>query len=319
MSIVRPDAAVVIDGRRLSAAEGAVAELHVELGVDGGFDRVTLTLSRLSPVLDVRLDATVTVAMGDRDSLVDVFTGRVVAAWARPDGAVVEALADAVALADVRVGRAYLDQTAGDIARDLIASAGLRAGSIDAALDLPAYHVDERRTAWRHLRDLGRLCDAVVRSGADGSVDFVQHRARRADHRLRAGAELIAWQIGETGARRSMDVVPSSAASEAGASRWQFLLAEPDGGAPGEPTVVVAPARTRDGARTMADAIAAAADRRGTGGWLMVTGSPAIRAGDLVEVAELPHGGERTWRVLDAQHRLDSLGLRSRFRVEAAA
>lgn len=320
MSLVRPDANVVIDGRTLTAAEGAISEISVELGVDGAFDRVSLTLSSLSPVTDSIFGAALQVSMGNRGDLVDVFHGVVVEAQSTPSGLFVEALTDAVALGATRIGRAYIDQTAADIARDLISSGGVTAGTVEAPLELAAYHVDERRSAWRHLRELSRLSGCALRSNADGAVDFSPIRSGRADHVLRRGAELVSWQIGDAGAiGEAPDVVPSGAQSEAGSSRWQFLLAEPDGGAPSTPTVVPAAIRTRDAARNFADVLTKAATRRSATGWLISTGVPKIRAGDLVDVTELQHGPDATWRVLTARHCLDGGGLWSRIRLEAAA
>jgi hypothetical protein len=48
-------------------------------------------------------------------------------------------------------------------------------------------------------------------------------------------------------------------------------------------------------------------------------GGTAVRAGDLVELTDLPDGPDRTWHVLEAQHVLDAWGLRCRLRLEAAA
>ena len=77
--------------------------------------------------------------------------------------------------------------------------------------------------------------------------------------------------------------------------------------------------RTRDAARNFADVLTKAATRRSATGWLISTGVPKIRAGDLVDVTELQHGPDATWRVLTARHCLDGGGLWSRIRLEAAA
>ena len=319
MSLRRPTVTVTVDGHTLDAAQAAIAELLVELGIGAALDRVTATLSAHSPLIDSASGAALTVAMGYGDDVDDVFTGVVTDTRRTPWGVVLDALTDACVLTTVRIGRAYLDQTAADVATDLIASGGARVGRIDAAVDLPVYHVDERRSAWRNLCDLARLTGSTLRSAADGSIDLTPPRTGVPDHRLRCGAELLGWGTGEAGSLPDAPAVaPSGAGSEAGATRWQLLLAEPDGGPPSRPTLVPSAIRTRDAARAVEDALAAARTRCARRGTLVAVGLPAVRGGDLVDVTDLPHGADAAWRVLDARHVLDRGGLRSRLLLEAA-
>lgn len=319
MSLPRPDATITIDGRDLRAREAAVAAVHVELGLGGALDAATLVLSGLTPELDLGPGATIEISLDGGTGGEQVFTGAVSDVQHTPWGMVVAALTDAAVLCDVRLGRAYVSQTAGDVATDLVQAGGARPGTIDAPLDLPAYLVTERRSVWRTLQDLARLSGSVLRSQADGSVDFMPVRSGVADHRVRAGAELLAWRAGSAGSVAVPPaVVPSGAASEAGSSRWQMLLAEPDGGPPSDATLVPMAIRSRDAAQSVHAALDAAAKRREATGVVVTLGATAVRAGDLLDVTDLPHGPDRTWRVLEVHHVLDPAGLRSRLRLEAA-
>jgi hypothetical protein len=320
VTLSRPGAGITVDGQALSATESAVSEVLVELGLNGALDTATLVLASLSPVADVAPGASIEVALRVGDEETPVLTGTVIDSRRTPWGAVVVAQTEAAVLARARVGRAYVSQTAGDVVSDLISSGGCRPGTVDAPLDLPAYLVSERQSVWRALQDLARLTGSVVRSRADGAVDFAPPRSRPADHSLRAGAEMLSWAVGDAEPAGAVPaVVPSGAGSEAGSSRWQFLLAEPDNGPPGEPTIAPPSVRTRDAAQSVGDRLAASADRRAGVGVVTIVGGHAVRAGDLVDLTDLSAGPDRTWHVLDAQHLLDRWGLRSRLRLEAAA
>lgn len=338
MTLPRPDANLTVDGQAFSAAESGLSELQVELGLNGALDTATLVLSSLSPVVAVAPGAAIEIGLVVGGDETPVLVGSVVDSRRTPWGAVVVAQTEAAVLARAHLGRAYLAQTAAEIATDLVTSGGARTGTIEAPLDLPSYSVSERRTVWRALQDLAQLSGSVLRSQADGTVDFAPPRAGPADHSLRAGAELLTWVVGSVDPAGAVPaVVPSGAGSEAGSSRWQFLLAEPDSGSPDGPTLVPMPVRTRDAAQSVHDRLAAAGARRRGAAAVTVVGGQAVRAGDLVDLEDLPGGegarlaaqaagaaglagdGGSAFHVLEAHHVLDGWGLRSRLRLEAAA
>ena len=126
---------------------------------------------------------------------------------------------------------------------------------------LAAYHVDERRSVWTHVRELARLTGAELSSAGAGRSTSARSR-RAADHTLRHGADLVAWDVGPRGgAGTAVSVVPFGAASEEGTAKWHILLREPEGSSPKGP-VIVAGGAARPGRR----AGAADALRRAPGG-----------------------------------------------------
>ena len=316
MVLPRPGAALRIDGRQLGMPEAAAVAVAAESTVTGTHDRAGIVLGPLSPWLEASAGAVAELSLGVGDDLEPVLTGRVVRVRQLPWGTLLDVLAATAALDRLRVGRVYTAQTAGDIVRDLCSSADLTPGEVDAGPTLSAYHIDERRTGWRHLRDLARLMGSELASGAGGEVHVRAPRTGRAQHRLRAGAELLAWSAGtKTPGPEPLQVGPYGAASEQGADAWSLVAHQPGGSGPHR---VLPGIRDREGASSI-DRAASAAHAR-SDGWAraLATGSPAIRAGDLVELADVPRASG-TYRVLRARHRLDGSGLRTSIEMEAAA
>jgi hypothetical protein len=321
MTIRRPDAALTLDGNRLTAAEAALAGLQVELAVGAGHDRFRATLGTLSPFVDVGAGASAVVELGYGDSLETVLTGTVTAVDRRPWGLVVEGLAATLSLSRTFLGRSYVSQSAADIVSDLVGGANGDVGEVSAPLQLAAYHVDERRSVWSHVCALAQLAGCELSADGAGAVNFRPPKSGAADHSFRHAAELVAWEVGPRDTTRTdVSVVPFGAASEQGSDRWHVLLREPDGGPPSDETLVSAALRDRDGAQTFEQAIRDARTRRATGGEVLVGGDATVRAGDVVTLDDLPGGDGSPLRVTAATHRLGGgTGFHTLVNVEGVA
>lgn len=317
MALPRPAATIVVDGRELSLAEAAVVSIAVETTVLGGHDRATIVLGPLSPWLDLATGSEIEIALGmNDDDLEAVLTGRVSGVRQLVWGALVDVLATTAALDRLRLGRSYTAQRVGDIVRDLCGAAGLTPGEIADGPTLGAYHVDERRTGWRHLRDLAALLGAEPASGAGGEVHVRAPRTGSAQHSLRAGAELLDWAAGpRTPGAEPLPVGPYGAASEQGADAWSLIQHAPGGSGPHR---VLPAIRDRDAASALDDATAAAHARSAARARATATGTPTLRAGDLVELDGIPRGAA-TYRALRARHRIDRAGFVTTLDLEAAA
>ena len=305
MTLQRPGAALTLDGDRLTAAEAALTDLHVELGVGRAHDRFRAAFGAITRFADVAAGASAVVELGYGDDLDTVLTGTVTVVERRPWGLVVEGLAGTMALSRTRVGRSYVSQSAADIVSDLAGAAGVDLGEVSSSLQLSAYHADERRSIWSHVCTLARLAGCELSADGSGALNFRPPKSGSPDHSYRHGAELVAWDVGPRDTTATnLSVVPFGAASEQGADHWHILLREPDGGPPSDETLVPAALRDRDGAQTFQQALADARTRRGTGGEAVVGGDAALRAGDVVTLDDLPGGDGSPLRVTAATHRL---------------
>ena len=93
-------------------------------------------------------------------------------------------------------------------------------------------------------------------------------------------------------------------ASEDGEEKWHLLTKEPEGSAPAKPVRFSAALADRDAASARDKAFAGAAARTTRGGTVVVVGDATVRAGDIVEVADLPGGAGGAFRVTRVTHDL---------------
>jgi hypothetical protein len=314
MSLKRPNANITIDGRKLSAAEAALVSLKIDLTVAGAHDSARITLWPNSRFSGAAPGASLAIALGDKDSEEDVLTGEVTGVRGAPDGVVLKGLSATVALSRAFMSQTYVSQSVADIVNDL--ASGVSTDQVSAAMQLAAYHVDNRRSVWTHLQSLAQLTGRDLGSAADGSLRFVPADSPALPTKLRYGADLIDWDFAQVPAPTAPAVLAHGAGSEAGAAKWHWLRHDP---ASGDPTRIVGGIATKDAAELASKALADRASRAAVRGKLLIVGDATIRPGDTVELSDLPGADPGTLRVVAVHHSLDSAtGFLTRLSVEAA-
>jgi len=315
MILRHPIARVVLDGRTLTSAEGALGWVEVRLSLGGAHDVVRMGLWRRSKGATVAPDAAASLALGEESNMVDVWAGKVSHVEAGEQQVVVEGLSHTASLSKQRVTRTWQEQSVEDIVRDL--AGDVQVDETDASLQLPWYAVDTRRTVWSHVRDLAELIGADVAASAAGGVRFVPTQTAARTHELRHGAHLIRWRLGERPVAATRGVRAYGAASEAGSQQWHWLLG--DSGQSGGGSIRGA-IRTRDAADLAAKARTDRVARRAHVATVLAIGTPAARPGDKVHLADVPNAPQEDYRVTAVVHRLDgATGFTSLLHLEGAA
>jgi hypothetical protein len=309
---------VAIDGQSLTSAEAGLGWARVSLSAAGAHDAVELLLWPQSKFASAAPGSTLTLALGEEGSEDDVLSGEVTSVRASPDGLWVEGLSKTVALSRERRSQTYESQSVADIVNDLASSVGTDEVQGDTQLD--AYSVDDRRPVWSHLLDLAALVGADVGSSSAGELRFVPPRTGSPDFTLRYGADVLRWQAGAANQPNVPGVAAYGAASEQGADKWHWITRSPTAaGSSSSPLRVVPALRTRDGASTMAQALADRAGRASVQGTLLLGGRGDLRPGALVDVQDLPSGDPGTLRVLRIEHVIDGArGFFTTLAVESA-
>jgi hypothetical protein len=294
---------ITLDGRRLTAAEGAVARLTLSLGLGTtAHDHAELILWPGSKLAAASPGASLTLALGEAGDEEDVFRGEVSAVGSLPGGVVLEGLGATVALSRAYRSQTYLRQSVGAIVRDLAGEAPIDEVEADTRLDV--YSVDDRRPVWAHLADLARLAGCEVSAGPSGGLRFLPPR-EGAPATLGWGADVLAWDVASSPPPPAPLAAALGAASEQGAERWHWLRHDPVADPGATPTRLLAPLRTRDAAESLGGALAARAARAGARGTVRLVGRPDLRPGDRAEVADLPPPDPGPLRILAVEHLLD--------------
>ena len=314
MSLKRPNANITIDGRKFNAAEAALVSLKIDLCVTGAHDAAQLCVWPESKFAAASPGAGLSVALGDQDREEDVLGGEIVAVRPTSRGVLLDGLSATVALSRTFMSQTYVSQSVADIVNDLASAVSI--DQVDADIQVSAYHVDNRRPVWMHLRMLAQLAGADLGSTADGSLRFVPAAGASQPTKLRYGANLLDWDFATFLAQTAPTVVAHGAGSEAGSAKWHWLRHSPAGG---DPTRVVGSIATKEAAELASKVLEERASRAAVRGRLLIVGDATIRPGDSVEISDLPGADSRTLRVLAVHHNLDSVsGFLTRLTVEAA-
>jgi hypothetical protein len=290
MSVFRPVLSLSLDGQSFTGPEAAVLALRCELSIGESHDRLTVHATAKSPLAAAEADGELTLSLGYDDAPSGVFTGKVTNIEFQPWGISLEAVAPTLALAHLRAAAAYVDQSIGDIISDLASMASVSVGAVDATDSLAAYHVDEQRTAWAHVLSLASFGGYAVTSDASGALEVTTPKSAPAAHNFRYGAELLAWRVGPARAQAPLEGLPHGAASELGNAKWHVLMKQPaKSGA--RAARVLGLARTKELADKFSAAEKSRAGRNALLARAVVIGAAELRAGQPIELVDLPGQG----------------------------
>jgi phage protein D len=320
MSIRRPVIELTAGGAALSGPEAAAVRVQCDLKVGSAMDYALIACTPQTPLVDVSVGDDFTIGLGyEDDQPATVLSGKVSAIDYNPRMVAIEVEAATCALARYYHAGSYVQQTIGDIVSDLVAQAGLTAGTIEASQSLAAYHVDERRAVWSHIVDLSNIADLSLTTSAEGALEMREPKSGPVTSTLRYGAELLLWQAGPRLTEEiALQAAPYGAGSEEGSAKWHILLKDPTGGSPDAPTIVLPAARDRETADAFSQARQSRKARRGLYGRAIVTGIPTLRAGDVVEMVDLPTGGDLTFRCRSVCHEIaPDVGFATHLQLEA--
>jgi hypothetical protein len=242
-----------------------------------------------------------------------VFSGQVVAVEPALFGPRVVALNGGARLQGLRTWQFYESKSAGDIVKDLAGQAGVTPGTVEDGVSLPAYVVDARRHAYRHVAELAQLCGFDAYITPDDALVFAPFAKSTADHTFAYADDVLALRV-EQGvpAIGQVTVMGESPASGEGQNTWPWLASDwssyqGQAGANGASWLVQArAARTQEAAQALADSLADRAARGATRGILRALGRPAVKVGDAVEATGAPAAAlNALYQVVRVEHRFD--------------
>lgn len=288
--------------------EQNISEAQVALALAPGIGSARIVLPR-----DLRVDASpgdeVEVQLrGEADEPVQVFTGTVHSARRGMAQTTVLCGDAAAALAAIRTGATFEQQSASAVIEALAREAGVSIGSVDLDLELATYVAHQGRTALEHVSTLAAWAGGVVSTNPEGAIEVRQFPSPPADAALRYGREIA--ELSVMAPTRAADVVfagsgPAGSASAPNARKLTTGII-PDG-APGPSASairVAAPALRTPSAASGASEAAAARNgvpRLAARCWLL----PSLRAGSTVEIADAPAGdAQGPWIITKVRHQV---------------
>ena len=305
MSVLRPTCTLTLPGgQNFDARSAALVRMEIELSIGGAHPRAQLILDRQGH-LSANEGDEISISLGDAGDDKAVFHGYVARSLAQGPTHCYEIFGDSEALSRKSIGQAYLQQSIGDIARDIISQGDATPGTIDATEVLDAYYLHDHRTLWSQLVDLADFGDYALSCDADGSISLTTIRSGMAQETLRYGADLLHWSFGDCTEPAWTVGLAHGAASQSGAENWNLLLAEPSGASTGEARRILGLARNQSTADLWNQARQARATRASKRGDIICIGRASLRPGIQIELTDLPDIDSVDAFVTRVLHRFD--------------
>jgi phage protein D len=178
---------------------------------------------------------------------------------------------------------------------------------------LPAYVVDGRSHAYRHIATLARLCGFDAYLTPEDELVFGPFTRTTADHTFVYAEDVLDLSVDSAApAFAQVIVIGESTASGQGNETWHWLASDwssyKGSAGAGDPALLVQArgARTNEAAQAMADGLLDQSSRGATRGTLRALGRAEVRVGDAVEMTGAPDGAlNGLYQVIGVRHRLD--------------
>jgi len=319
--MLRPAYRLTLGGRTVDTTDepraSTLVALTVSLGLDAPVDAATLVLGQVGG-LRPRQGDTAAIELGYADGqggLTKVITGTVASVESGITTARVTVEGGLGPLLRTFVDETFESKTAGAIARDLAGRGGVAVAEAEDGPQFPAYVVDGRRSALRHVRDLAALAGFDAYADEQGRLVFRAFKPGGTVRVMKRGQDLVSLGLWRgAAAAGAVEAFGESPAGSEGAEAWGWLTDDPSrskGSAGSGATLLLERPVLRTAETTAAAAKAALATltRGAVRGEAVVPGRPAVRPGDAVRLEETgAAGADGTWQVRSVVHRLTKAG-----------
>jgi len=293
-----------------------IVDLKIALDLDTPADSFTFDLGNVGSFKPQR-DDDVKVELGysDNGGLTQIMKGTVETGEPNATTTRVVGYSGADSLLRTFVEQTYENKTSGAIVRDLADKAGLQVATVEDGITFPAYVVDGRRSAYLHMQDLADLCGFDLYIDSDGKLIFEKFINGKTVHVFEFAKHIVAFNVARTPPLAGLvEAWGESPAGSQGENSWAWVTTDFSGskGTAGTGPLLLRerPAlRTREAARTAADATLTNIKRRTLRGNVLTIGRPEIKLGDAIRLREMEDDSLNTlFQVRSVIHRITKLG-----------
>ena len=258
----------------------------------------------------VQLGDPVIVELGYGSKLLPVFKGQVSHIERGLTRLTLEASSAMAALTQTYLNRLYDKPQAGDIVKDVVKQAGLKAGRIDSGLSFAVYTLGDLQSAYGHLQHLARQCGVDLYANVDDKVMFAAYKAAKV-HDGEYGNNLLRCDLIQSiPGVDQIEVYGESPASKGQGDKATTWLTQKEikglSGKGGGVTLRLADptARTEALAKKIAQAMLATHQAKARGR-LTLLGDGAIALGDGIRLSKLPQAEQNgTFKIVGVSQRL---------------
>jgi hypothetical protein len=173
-----------------------IVRIDVDRDLNIPLDTFTLILKNSQIGKNVKNGDIVSIKLGYADSLALVMTGIVDVIEPHATNIDIKGYSMMYHLTSRRSNKVYEKQSAGDIVKELVKSAGLDLKDSEDGISLPMYTVDDTRNIYSHVHDLAIKCGFDLFVTADGKVIFKAYQ-RSTPKVFKYGRDILSYAIDE--------------------------------------------------------------------------------------------------------------------------
>jgi phage protein D len=294
---------------------GTLVDLTVSLDMDTPADSFCLVLGNLEGIKpSVGDEAAIELGYAD-GGLSQVIRGKVISVESSLTSTRVIGHSPASSLLRYFYDNTYQGKKAGEIVSDLAGQAGVAVASAQDGTAFPAYVIDSRQSAYRHMRDLAELSGFDLYLNWEGKLVFEAYAGGKIVHVLEYGKHIIELEVQHSDPQaRSVVAWGESPGGGKSSLAWSWLtkdfLGSKGSAGEGTPKLLIerSSLRTAEAAQAAAAAIYTNVQRQAVRGRLLVQGAAQIRLADAVRLAGVGEDLDKTYQVRAVTHRLTKLG-----------
>lgn len=271
-----------------------VIDLTVTLDMDTPADSLLLLMGQVGTFRPER-DVTIQVELGyDDKALEPVLSGTIVSVEPGLTTRRVLAYCGSHQLMRSFRDETYESMSAADIVKKLAEAAEIEVERAEDGIQFPAYVIDGRRSFYQHMHDLADLCGFDLYFNPDGRLIFEKFAGGRTVHVFQYGVHMIEVDVYYAPARAGEVYAWGESPGGQADDDWAWLTKDFSGlrgsAGSGQPRLALEnpTLRTRQAARTAAEALERRIARRAIRGRLLVQGHPDVRLGDAMQLKDVP-------------------------------
>jgi hypothetical protein len=290
---LHPIFSITIGRLQLTTANPVAGPQQIVVERDMDIPADTLML-RLTDRNGIRLEDPVNVSLGDDGPPEPVFVGTVVALRSAIAGVEVRALGQMQALLNLRLSTSFDNQSVGNIVRTIMQQAGVSPGQVESGPTSPHFAIDQRLSAFTHLKELANRLGYELYSDRHGRIQFHNPGAvpGLAAREYALGRDILAAVAHQQPVWGAIAVAGESPMSRRGDDAVHWLTPQDAVQQSGQGTpalqVLDPVARTQDLTQQFAAGRLTVASRKAHHIWIQGLGNPTVDLGDRIRLINLP-------------------------------
>lgn len=210
-----------------------LVELHAQVSLDAPVDSLGIIVRRTADMSKLKNGDPVTVKLGYDKDLQELFAGEIGTVELGFSNARIIGLSPVVKLLRLRLNQVYLNQTAGEIVKDLCDKSQVSPGDIEDGVTLPSFAISHEVPAYEYARDLAEKSGFDIYVTPENKLSFKNYSPAQV-HDLQFGLDILGVDVARLSSPARIRVFGESPSSKKGSDTSHWLTKDDIEGSAGD-------------------------------------------------------------------------------------